>query len=528
MQSDTASTARSPVEQVLAIWQRMDSRRRVALVAAVAATLLAVGLLAAFGARAEYRLLYAGLEPGEAGMVLEKLRELKVDAKVEADAIYVPAGQVYEARLDLAAAGLPRGGSSGFELFDKTSFGMSDFAEKVTFLRSLQGELSRTISGLEPVERAAVHIVVPKPTVFRSAPRKGSASVVVHLRPGCSLSPRQVSGITHLVAAAVEGLETDSVSVLDQQGNVLGAPQPDGSQLGASSHLEARERVERYLADKAQTMLDAALGAGHAFVRVSAELDRTRSERRTERFDPEGQVARVEKIVSRQLTRAGEGGAGATANVGPSGGGAGDSPFSGGTQGESEAEENVETTYEIGRHVEVLTKEAGALSRLAVAVVLDQQSEAVSDRIERVVKQAVGFDSGRGDTFELAALELASGEDAELEAALLASERWRTVIELVKHGSAAVVAVAVAVILGLLVLRAVPKRPDRGRSGQPRHHGAPGRRAAEEEEEALDPATLSLELRRELTEAVRAAPRESAEVVAGWLHAEDEGGAARP
>lgn len=520
-----------PFEQVLAIWRGLDPRRRVLMALAGAATIAAVALLTAFGSRVEYRLLYAGLEPQEAGQVLEKLKEMKVDAQVEGEQILVAADRVHEARLELAAAGLPKGGGEGFELFDRQSFGMSDFAEQVTFLRSLQGELSRTIRSLEPVEKAAVHIVRPKPSVFRSERRPGSASVVLHLRPGRALTGQQISGVTHLVASAVDGVEVDRVSVVDQHGNVLTRPHRDEDSRLTDTQLEAQARVELDLARKAQSMLDAAFGVGKAFVRVTARLDRTTSQETRESYDPDGQVARTERITSRDRTRgarpaggggqgagagAGGGAAGTGGNVGDAGGASGASY---GGAGEREVEETTETTYEVGKRVEVRAKQAGAVERLTVALLIDESLTGEAPELERVVKQATGFDEERGDAFELATVAFVAKEDESLSAEMDAFERRRFITDLARHGAAAFVALAIAVVLGRIVLRAMPKAQKGQRQGPDAALGA-RLDALVDDTPKESPSERALRLRRELAQAVTASPRAGADLVLEWLEAQ--------
>ena len=198
-------------------------RQRISIALTV---VMVIGSLVAFtGWRRErdFRPLYTGLSPEDAGALVQRLRESGVDYRLSENgtAVLVPSARVAETRLQMAAAGLPRSGRVGFELFDKTNFGITEFAEHINYRRALEGELERSVMALAEVQQARVHVTFPKESVFLEARQPAKASVMVRLRPGAHLAPANVVAVAHLVASAVEGLAPEAVSVLDMNGNLL-------------------------------------------------------------------------------------------------------------------------------------------------------------------------------------------------------------------------------------------------------------------------------------------------------------------
>jgi flagellar M-ring protein FliF len=239
----------------------------------------------------DFKPLYSGLAQEDAAAVLVKVRESGTEFRLEegGSAVLVPAAKVAELRLQLAAAGVPRSGRIGYELFDKTSFGASDFTEQINYHRALEGELERSVMALAEVEQARVHITFPKDSVFLESRQPAKASVLVKLRPGARLSPQNVSAICQLTASAVEGLQADGVSVVDMRGNLLSRPRKPASPGDAEPSdaiLEYRQQIERDLLTKINTTLEPLLGADKFRAGVSVECDFTSGEQSEETFDP--------------------------------------------------------------------------------------------------------------------------------------------------------------------------------------------------------------------------------------------------
>lgn len=368
----------------------------------VTVAVAAIGILGFAVHRAtqtEMALLYGGLEEAEAGKITAALGEKSVPFKVSSGGrIMVPRERVAQLRVELATAGLPQGGV-GFELFDSISpFGLSEFSEKIAFERARSGELARTISSLDPIKRAVVHIVEPSQSLFLNKKQAARASVVVRLRGGATLSPQQVQGIQRIVAGAVSGLALDEVSVLDERGNPLG-----GLGAKAAGSVDLVRSVEASLARKAQQVLDAVAGRSGAVVQISASLDLDRVEETHERYDADNKVIRRE--TSRTRERRGPSGSGGTTGA--------SSKVSGnkaGGGGQSELEETSDADYAIPRTVQRILRNAGAVKRLSVALLVDERHQDRLPELERLVKRAVGFQESRGDAFESVATALDPGE----------------------------------------------------------------------------------------------------------------------
>src|SRR5213595_2298971 len=241
-----------------------------------------------------YRPLFTNLAEQDASAIVEALGAERVPFRLEdgGRAILVPAERLYELRLALASRGLPEGGGVGFELFDRQTLGQTDFLQRLNYQRALQGELGRTISRLGGVESARVHLALPDRSLFVGEDRRPSASVVVKLAPGRALSAAQVDGIVHLVAASVEGLAADGVTVVDQGGRML-TTNRRGDETGGA--LEMQTSIERQLAERVESMLAAVVGRDKAIARVAASLEVARVERTEETYDPERTARRTHR-----------------------------------------------------------------------------------------------------------------------------------------------------------------------------------------------------------------------------------------
>src|SRR5690606_16407050 len=246
-----------------------------------------------------YATLFRGVAPEEMAKLVAALEAERIPFELadEGTTIRVPSDRVHAARIRLAGQGLPSGGGAGFELFDKSDFGVTDFVHRVNYRRALQGELARSIAQLEPVARARVQIALPERSPFvGDRERKPSASVIVELRPGSELSAAQVRGVVHLVSSAVEDLAADRVTVVDGRGRMLAPAGDDGvdpAQPAGTGEYQAR--LERELGRRVEAILAPVVGAGRVVAQVRADLDWTQTEQTEERYDPESQVERSEQ-----------------------------------------------------------------------------------------------------------------------------------------------------------------------------------------------------------------------------------------
>ncbi|MBI5469251.1 MAG: flagellar M-ring protein FliF, partial [Deltaproteobacteria bacterium] len=268
----------------------LKNNSKAAAIAVAAVVITAVVSLFLMNQGPEYRVLFSQLSPEDSGAVIEKLKEKRVEYKVDGTAISVPAGKVYETRMELAGEGLPQGGGVGFEIFDKTSFGVTDFVQKINYRRALQGELARTISQIKEVDSARVHLAMPEKGVFLDEKKSARASIILRLKPGKTLSQGQVSSIVHLVANSFENLRPEDVTVVDTAGRMWtkGAEEDDVLKLTASQ-LEYKRSIEKDMESRIQSLLEKAVGMNKVVARVSVDVDTKQVERTEETFDPNSQ-----------------------------------------------------------------------------------------------------------------------------------------------------------------------------------------------------------------------------------------------
>jgi flagellar M-ring protein FliF len=380
----------NPLESLTRIWGRLSPNQKMTAALSALGVAAVAALVLSWAGRPDYQVLYTGLKPEDGGKIVDKLKAKKVPFQLRdgGGTVLVPSQNVYETRLALATDGLPHAGGVGYELFDKTNFGMTDFVQKLNFQRALEGELTRTIEGLDEVEQARIHVVIPEPRLYTEDKTNPTASVVLKLRGGGRLGQGQIKGITHLVASSVEGLKPEDVTIIDTNGNVLSKGHSDGGVAGLSSdQLETQQNVETYLSHKAQSMLEEVLGPSRAVVQVNAQLDFDKMDRTTERFDPDNQVVRSEEKNESS---------GASAN---------------------EKSSSSVVNYEVTKSVEHLANAAGGVKKLTVAVMVDGSYGAPDKKgnrpytartpeemakIRSIVKNAVGIDAKRGDELEVA------------------------------------------------------------------------------------------------------------------------------
>jgi flagellar M-ring protein FliF len=287
-----------------AIWQNQNRQTRTIAVTGIAVVL--VGLLGLtwlyVGRGQQYATLFSNLSAEDAATVTQHLKDDKVPYHLSADGktVYVPEPDVSDERVAIAGSGLMKGGSTGYELFDRTNFGMTEFTEKIDKTRAVEGELERTIDGLDPVESSRVNIASPDQSLYTATQEPTTASIAIKTKPGASLDADQVKGITMLVASAVDGLKPQDVTIVNQDGQILlpGAG-PTGTGSGDTSadalkmtqeQLLAKERYESALQTSIQSMLDSTLGPKHAVARVSTKMDFDANSTQSKVYAPQGTV----------------------------------------------------------------------------------------------------------------------------------------------------------------------------------------------------------------------------------------------
>ena len=359
----------------------------------------------------DLRPLFTSLAPEDAAAVVEKLRAANVEYKVaDNGTVLVPSARVAELRLDLAAAGLPRSGRAGFELFDKQNLGSTEFDDQIRLRRAIEGELERSVMTLAGVEVARVHVTFAKDSVFADLRQPAKASVLVRLRPGATLTQQSISAIEHLAASAVEGLQPDAVSVVDMAGNLLGKPRsPLDADAGASSAMiEYRQSLEHDLLVKLRSTLDPLLGSEKYRAGVTVDCDFTSGDQSEETFDPDHSVMLTSQKTEESNGSTTSGGVPGTASnlprpVAPSPGGRG-----------AMSRKTESVSYQTSRIVRHVKLPQGTVKRISVAILVDQglhwegtgpSARRVLDPpspdtlkvVRDVVSGVIGFQQNRGD-----------------------------------------------------------------------------------------------------------------------------------
>jgi len=398
-------------ERLRELWNRYESKRKYFIIGAIIVLVLAfAGISFWYGSKPDYVPLYTNLETKDAGDVVNSLKEAGVPYELLEDkkgaTILVPATQVHDLRLDLATAGLPRG-NKGFELFDDSKLGVTEFQNKVNYLQALQGELTRTIEHLGSVDKARVHIVLPEDSLYKKNEKPATASILLMLKPETKLTTPEVKGIVNLVSHSVQGLSPENITIVDEAGNILNKSDDDALEkenaynLRALHQIEMTKKVRDHIQQNVQTMLDKTLGEGNAFVRVSVELDFDDKKIDRQTFTPvvdESGIIRSQQDISESYNGQSNipgGPAGVTGNV------PGYVAEDRNANAEYERKESTRN-YEINEENQKIIASPGSIRRLTVAVLVnDEITELQQEGLLRAVSSAAGINEDRGDTISV-------------------------------------------------------------------------------------------------------------------------------
>lgn len=408
---------------------RLDGAQKIKLGLGVLALLALALALFFMGRQSDWRVLYANLGDRDGGAIVAQLSQMNVPYRHAegGQAILVPADKVHDTRLLLASQGLPRGSVTGFELMEANRFGMTQFQERLTFQRGLEGELTRSIQSLSSVQSARVHLALPNQNGFFREQQKPSASVLVSLFPGRTLDRAQIAGIVHLVASSVPEMNPKAVSVVDDAGNLLSGS-PEGQSQGADlQKLQYVQQIEQLHTRRILDMLEPLVGKGNVKAQVTAQVDFSTVESTSEQHRP-NQGGEPGTVRSQQVVEDSSGGSaqptgvpGAITNQPP---GATGAPINGeaaplGAAGTGERPGNMRResviNYEVDRTVKVVREATGTVRRLSAAVVINHVTR--TDRNGRetttpippeqleqmtaLVRETIGFDRERGDSVNL-------------------------------------------------------------------------------------------------------------------------------
>lgn len=452
--------------------------------------------------------------------VTERLDSEGIAYRLEAGGtqVMVSASELARARVALARGGLPLAGRPGMELFDQPSWGMTDFTQRVNYRRALEGELERTISRMRGVQAAQVHLALRETASFRrGGDRPAEASVVIRLQNGTSPAPEVVRGIAHLVASSVDALESEKVTVLDDAGRLLSAPDEPNSPAGLTSRQFALQRdVEEHLARKTEELLAQIVGPGNARVQVAATINFDRVDRTTQSVNPEVQALITEQKA--EIIPGPEGGAGSS---------------------------NIANAYEPSRSVETVSGAIGGVQRVTVAVLVNERipaelaagtagaeapasmprTDAELEQIAALVTAAVGADAARGDQVSVVSVPFAPRMDIIPDAPTV----WDRVEQVQKPVTTGF-ALILATIVGLVALRALRQRPESapelalaggGTMSLQGSEGAEPDEAPQAIEGAVDRMTLPASpvqlLREQAAAKVDESPEAALRLVRSWL-----------
>jgi flagellar M-ring protein FliF len=401
--------------QIKEVWNRMPSSGKIMTIGAAVATIGLLGAVIYYGSQPDYGVLFSDLKPADAQSIVEKLKTANVPYSISngGTTVSVPNERISELRLQMAGEGALSGGHVGFDLFDKTSFGATDFAQQVNYRRAIEGELAKTIEGMDEVESARVHITPKKESIFTEKEEGAKATVMVRVKQNKDLSAERANSVVSLISSSVEGLDPSSVSVMDTRGRLLVAAGQGKTVGGAGdagafhAQLEAKQKFEAENSARIIALLEPVVGENRVRADVAADIDFSQVEQSEEKYNPQSQVVRSQQTSqeARNTSATNPNGiAGARSNnpatqaspqpAAP--------PQAGGDQ------RNTSTVnYEIDKTIKKTTGGGGRVSRMSVSVVVD--NKVVNDvevarngdeikQIQDLVGAAVGIDANRGDS----------------------------------------------------------------------------------------------------------------------------------
>ena len=477
-------------ERLRELWNRYDKKRKYAFIGGLIVLVLAfAGISFWYGSKPDYVPLYTNLETKDAGDVVNSLKEAGVPYELLEDkkgaTILVPATQVHDLRLDLATAGLPRG-NKGFELFDDSKLGVTEFQNKVNYLQALQGELTRTIEHLGSVDKARVHIVLPEDSLYKKNEKPATASILLMLKPETKLTTPEVKGIVNLVSHSVQGLSPENITIVDEAGNILNKSDDDALEkenaynLRALHQIEMTKKVRDHIQQNVQTMLDKTLGEGNAFVRVSVELDFDDKKIDRQTFTPvvdESGIIRSQQDISESYNGQSNipgGPAGVTGNV------PGYVAEDRNANAEYERKESTRN-YEINEENQKIIASPGSIRRLTVAVLVnDEITDLQQEGLLRAVSSAAGINENRGDTISVEPMpfntDLQDQKAAEARQEQLRKDR-------ILYTEIAAMILLAALLLGGFLMYRWKKRKEREAELEAKREAE--RIAREEEEKAI-------------------------------------------
>ncbi|MBQ7216593.1 MAG: flagellar M-ring protein FliF [Synergistaceae bacterium] len=444
----------------LTFWASLKLWQKISIFAAILIVLLGLAAMIFMSGGTTYEPLYAGLEVNDQAAIVDYLKENNLPYRLDpkANAILMPGSAIYETRLALAQLGLPKGGTTGFEIFDDSNMGMSEFQQRIAYMRAIEGELARTIAQMQQVENARVSVVIPEQRLFLEQQKPSTASVLLRLRQGATIGPTQVKSIIHLVAHSVDGLEPDAVTVVDTNGRILSDMvsdsmimyNPDGTNSVTSVQRELERQHERELENKVRVMLEQVFGPGSAVVRVRIDLDFDKKTSSYVEYSPNPETGTgVPRSAERQeesYTGQGNpvnGNPGTTTNI--------PGYAINSTTVESEYNRSNNTTnYEITTRKGDQVVTPGGVRRLSASVLIDDKYNEINDErleaIQEVIASSIGYSRERGDSLVVRAMRFSTAFADAMAEQLRQDRMWRII-----YGSIAALFVLLTVLIALYI-----------------------------------------------------------------------------
>jgi flagellar M-ring protein FliF len=488
--------------------------------------------------RTDYSSLYTGLSQGDMGEISQALKAKKVPYRISDGSIEVAKDQVYETRLGLAAEGIPKGAGAGFEIFDQQKLGSTEFVQKINYQRALQGELARTINGMNEVLESRVHLVLPEESLFKEDHKPPSAAVVLKLKPGIKVDQKQLQGIIHLVAATVRGMEEDRVTVMSTDGQVLYKKNsPEQSFQLSNTQIERKQRLEDDMRNKIQSMLEQVVGPNRVLARVALDLDFNQVQVSEETYNPDSAVVRSQQRTV-ETSEGKEPGAKGNPDVpinlegkllqnSPQGGD--------GAKGKQFNRQREVVNYEINKTSKQVVQMPGTVKKISVAVIVDGHYEMKpgSDgkskqtyvsrpieemkSIEELVKKSVGYNETRGDQITVSNIPFVS--DAAGSEMVQGENKY---LQLLKTYQKLLINIVLVLIVLFFVIRPFMRKihqvvDDIGKLPEP----PPPPPTLDEQITALllDPGR-EISVRRQSTALVKYNPDKATEIIRAWLRDE--------
>ncbi len=532
-----------------------------AIIAGGISVMILLGFLTFKLATPPMSILYTNLTPDDSSLILSRLEGLGISYQVSDSGknVLVPVNKVLMLRMTFAQEGIPRSGSLvGYEIFDKNeSLGTSQFVHNVNLVRALEGELSRTISSLTPIEHARVHLVMPKKELFSKLGSDPTASVVLRMRGSQSLSKQEVAAISHLVATAVPGLKVENVTIVDNRGKPLklGASEEGNASAITDSAADYQHSIEERYKSILEDLLEKSVGVGKIKANVTAEINFDREVVNSEVYDPEGQVVRSKKTSEENDSETESSGSETSISTNLPGANGGAS----GTNGKNKSTTNEVTNYEISKTITNKISESGRIKQLSIAILVDgiydikpkeegseemvtnytPRSEDELNKIKTLAASAVGIDSKRGDKIEVINMrfsdEFATLPQKEKPLDWLKNE-LENIVQTVVIGTVIILLILLVVrpvIMRTLEMRMQAKNDDQdiadmisNLNSEAQNQKADGAKSKKEEEEMIDLSVpedkRKVSLIKQVNDLVEKHPEETVSILRNWLYSGEQ------